>query len=55
MRKADARLRSLDRLEVSPILGVHLRFDQPVMTLPHLTVVDHDIQWRGWRRCPSRR
>lgn len=45
MKKADARLRSLDRLEVSPILGVHLWFDQPIMDLPHLVLVDHDVQW----------
>lgn len=45
MRKADTRLQTLDRFKHSPILGVHLFFDQPVMDLPHLTVVDHDIQW----------
>lgn len=45
MKKADTRLQNLDQFEYSPILGVHLFFDQPIMTLPHLTIVDHDIQW----------
>ncbi|MHC4100681.1 MAG: hydroxysqualene dehydroxylase HpnE [Planctomycetota bacterium] len=45
LQKADARLRSLDRIEVSPILGAHLWFDQPVMDLPHLVLADHDVQW----------
>lgn len=47
LRRADARLQSLDRLEVSPILGVHLWFDQPVMDIPHLVCVDppEGVQW----------
>jgi squalene-associated FAD-dependent desaturase len=45
LRRADVRLRSLQNLQCSPILGVHLWFDQPVMDLPHLVVVDHDVQW----------
>jgi len=45
MRQADARLQSLDRLDVSPILGMHLWFEQPVMSVPHLVLVDHDVQW----------
>ena len=45
MRKADARLQSLDRFEVSPILGVHLYFDQEIMDLPNLILVDCDVQW----------
>ena len=45
MRKADTRLHTLARSKHSPILGVHLFFDQPVMDLPHLSVVDHAIQW----------
>jgi zeta-carotene desaturase len=45
LRKADARLQGLDRIEVSPILGAHLWFDQPVMELPHLILADHDVQW----------
>ncbi len=45
MRKADPRLQSLDRFQVSPILGVHLHFDTPVMALPHLVLVGHGVQW----------
>ncbi|MHC4218568.1 MAG: hydroxysqualene dehydroxylase HpnE, partial [Planctomycetota bacterium] len=45
LRKADARLRSLDQLQVSPILGAHLWFAQRVMDLPHLVLADHHVQW----------
>jgi zeta-carotene desaturase len=45
MCRRDARLQRLGEIEVSPILGVHLRFDQAVMDTPHLTVVDHAVQW----------
>ncbi len=45
LRKADSRLRSLGGFQPSPILGVHLWFDQPVMDRPHLVVVDHDVHW----------
>ena len=45
MRVADTRLQGLDRLQVSPILGVHLWFDRPIMTLPHLVLVDSGVQW----------
>ncbi|HVP72392.1 MAG TPA: hydroxysqualene dehydroxylase HpnE [Phycisphaerales bacterium] len=43
----DIRLQSLGRLKFSPILGVHLWFDQHIMPddLPHLVVVERDIQW----------
>jgi zeta-carotene desaturase len=45
MKRADRRLRDLGRLEVSPILGVHLWFDAPVMETPHLIVPAAGIQW----------
>lgn len=45
MRRADARLRDLDAIDVSPILGVHLRFDRAIMNLPHLILPDHGVQW----------
>jgi zeta-carotene desaturase len=47
LRRTDARLQSLDRFEVSPILGVHLWFNQPVMDIPHLVCVDSPlgVQW----------
>jgi squalene-associated FAD-dependent desaturase len=45
LRTADARLQDLDRLDVSPILGVHLHFDREIMTLPHLILIDRGVQW----------
>jgi zeta-carotene desaturase len=45
MRRCDQRLARLGEIEVSPILGVHLLFDQIVMDLPHLTLIDHGVQW----------
>jgi len=47
LKQADHRLQSLDKFQVSPILGVHLWFDQIVMELPHLVVVEapHGVQW----------
>ena len=45
MRKADARLQRLESFDVSPILGVHLTFDQPVMDLPHLVLIDRAVHW----------
>ncbi|MDY7109522.1 MAG: hydroxysqualene dehydroxylase HpnE [Planctomycetota bacterium] len=45
MRAADLRLTCLDRFEVSPILGVHLLFEQRVMELPHLVLVDRGVHW----------
>jgi zeta-carotene desaturase len=45
MKTADARLQRLDEIDVSPILGVHLGFTEPVMDLPHLVLVDRPVQW----------
>ncbi|UCD75196.1 MAG: FAD-dependent oxidoreductase [Phycisphaerales bacterium] len=45
MHRADTRLRELDRISFSPILGVHLLFDQKVMELPHLAIVDRPLHW----------
>ncbi len=45
MRAADARLAGLDRFKFSPILGVHLWFDQPIMELPHLILPGRGVQW----------
>lgn len=41
----DERLRGLMQLTVSPIIGIHLFFDRPVMTLPHLILMDSPLQW----------
>ncbi|MCX5689999.1 MAG: hydroxysqualene dehydroxylase HpnE [Planctomycetota bacterium] len=40
-RLADARL----VLEHSPIIGVHLEFDAPMMPVPHAVLVDCPTQW----------
>jgi len=45
MKRADARLRNLNALQVSPILGVHLWFEHEVMNIPHLVLVDRGVQW----------
>jgi len=45
MIAADSRLRSLDAIESSPILGVHLFFDARVMTLPHLVLPGRSTHW----------
>ncbi len=45
LRRADARLHHLDQFDVSPILGVHLVFDQEVMSLPHLVFAGGDVHW----------
>ncbi len=45
LRRADTRLAGLDRFGVSPILGVHLRFAEPVMDLPHLVLSGFGVQW----------
>lgn len=34
-----------ERLEASPITGVHLWFDRPITTLPHAVLVDRLSQW----------
>ncbi len=45
MRTADARLGALDQFEFSPILGVHLWFDQPIMDLPHMILTAGGVHW----------
>ena len=45
MVDADSRLRKLDSIEVSPILGVHLFFDARIMTLPHLVLPGRSTHW----------
>lgn len=45
LRDADARLRSLDRFTVSPILGIHLWFAPAATDLPHMIFVDSPLQW----------
>ncbi len=45
LRAADERFAMMERLEHSPILGVHLIFDRPVMRLPHAVLVEAGTQW----------
>ncbi len=42
---ADVRLKRLDEIAFSPILGVHLAFDAPIMDTPHLVLPGRDTQW----------
>ena len=43
--ETDPRLAAARSLTVSPILGIHLWFDRPVMTLPHLILTQSPLQW----------
>jgi zeta-carotene desaturase len=43
--KRDAAIAGLHNLRASPITGVHLWFDRPVMSEPFLTLLDHTTQW----------
>jgi len=46
VQSKDDRLSRLEpHLEHSPILGVHLVFDRPVMTTPNAVLVDRSTQW----------
>jgi zeta-carotene desaturase len=38
-------LANLDRINVSPITGVHFWFDRPVMREPFITLIDTTTQW----------
>ena len=42
---SDPRFAGLDALGHSPILGVHLVFDRPVLDVPHAVLVDAGTQW----------
>ena len=45
VQRADERFQRLGALEHSPILGVHLVFDRPVLDLPHAALVGTRTQW----------
>ncbi|NNM88621.1 MAG: NAD(P)-binding protein [Phycisphaerae bacterium] len=45
MRRYDARFAGINRLESVPILGAHLWFDQPVMTISHAALMEGPLQW----------
>jgi zeta-carotene desaturase len=44
-RTNDPRFAAMDTFNHSPILGVHLRFDRPVLDVPHAVLVERDTQW----------
>ena len=45
LREADRRLASLDAIGFSPILGVHLFFEEAFTDLPHLVLPGRGTQW----------
>ena len=45
LRSADPRLARLEEIGFSPILGVHLFFDEPFTDLPHLVLPGRGTQW----------
>ncbi|MEM7228943.1 MAG: hydroxysqualene dehydroxylase HpnE [Planctomycetota bacterium] len=45
MRRADARLDGIEKVTCSPILGVHVQYEQAVMPEPHLVLVDMGTHW----------
>lgn len=45
LKHVDRRLRHLDAIQSSAILGVHLFFDAKVMTTPHLVLPGRPTQW----------
>lgn len=45
LKRRDERFAGLARMKHSPILGVHLFFDRPVMRLPHSVLVGRETQW----------
>ena len=44
-RAGDDRLPAMEGVEFSPILGVHIEFDRPVLRRPHAVLVDRGTQW----------
>ena len=45
LQTSEPRFAALDRITHSPILGVHLVFDRPVLPLPHAVLVEGATQW----------
>src|SRR6266850_6819961 len=45
VKQSDPSLLNLDKIEVSPITGVHFWFDHQVMKEPFITLVDTTTQW----------
>jgi len=45
LKQTDPSLAHLDKIKTSPITGVHLWFDRPVMDEPFVTLLDTTTQW----------
>jgi len=45
LQAKDARLRNLDHMTTSPILGVHLVYEKPVLDQPHIVLPARATQW----------
>jgi zeta-carotene desaturase len=45
VKQSDPSLSNLDKIQVSPITGVHFWFDRTVMREPFLTLLDTTTQW----------
>ena len=45
LASTDSRFGSLGKLESVPILGVHLRFDRPIMPESHAALIEGPLQW----------
>jgi len=41
----DPRMSAMGQITHSPILGVHLKFDRPVLSTPHAVLVEGSVQW----------
>lgn len=54
LRAADPRIARLDGVGHSPIVGVHLMYDRPVMGTPHAVLVGSGTQW-VFRKDPAGR
>jgi len=45
LRFADDRFEAMNHLQHGPILGVHLKFAEPICPYPHAVLVDRPTQW----------
>lgn len=58
LRRYDQRLTQLMQLDVSPIIGVHLFLGcpdgRPIMTLPHIALMESPLQWIFNKGCEFR-
>jgi hydroxysqualene dehydroxylase len=45
LSQRDARFSELDKLQSVPILGAHLWFDRPVISTPHVALMNGPLQW----------